>query len=88
MDLFLREGCHLRYTGNDKWFSVPRRGGIEEVNLETKEAAEIFRATAKDGAKHFRAKWPKEMDYTFDVAEAKKLLVAKEEVDQPDNQPA
>ena len=83
MDLFLREGCHLRYTGDDKWFSVPRRGEITEVNLAAEQAAVIFTKTAKDGASHFRSKWPKEMDYIFDVAEAKKLLAAKEEEEQP-----
>ena len=83
MDLFLREGCHLRYTGDDKWFSVPRRGEITEVNLAAEQAAIIFTKTAKDGASHFRSKWPKEMDYIFDVAEAKKLLAAKEEDEQP-----
>jgi CRISPR-associated protein Csb1 len=82
MDLFLREGCHLRYTGDDKWFSVPRRGKIEEVNLATKEAAEAFNGAAEEGAKYFRSKWPKEMNYVFDVAEAKKLLAAKEEEEQ------
>lgn len=83
MDLFLREGCHLRYTGDDKWFSVPRRGKIEEINLATEEAGKVFRAAAADSAKHFRAKWPEEMNYTFDVAEAKKLLATKEEDEQP-----
>ena len=83
MDLFLREGCHLRYTGDDKWFSVPRRGEITEVNLAAEEAAAIFTKTAKDCANHFRSKWPKEMDYIFDVAEAKKLLAAKAEDEQP-----
>ncbi len=78
MDLFLREGCHLRYTGDDKWFIVPRRGKTDEVDLATEEAARIFNASAKDGARHFRSKWPKEMNYTFDVAEAKKLLAPKE----------
>lgn len=82
MDLFLREGCHLRYTGDDKWFSVPRRGKIEEVNLATKEAAKAFNGTAQEGAKYFRSKWPKEMNYVFDVAEAKKIFAAKEEEGQ------
>lgn len=83
MDLFLREGCHLRYTGDDKWFSIPRRGEITEVHLAAEQAAAIFTKTAKDGANHFRSKWPKEMDYIFDVAEAKKLLAAKAEDEQP-----
>lgn len=84
IDLFLREGCHLRFTGDDKWFSVPRRGNPIEVDLAGENAG-IFNAAAKDGAKHFRTKWPKEVNYTFDIAEAKKLLAAKEEDEQPEN---
>ncbi|MGI8604406.1 MAG: type I-G CRISPR-associated RAMP protein Csb1/Cas7g [Verrucomicrobiales bacterium] len=84
IDLFLREGCHLRFTGDDRWFSVPRRGNPIEVDLGG-EAAGIFNTAAKDGAKQFRTKWPKEMNYTFDVAEAKKLLAAKEEDEQPES---
>jgi CRISPR-associated protein Csb1 len=83
MDLFLREGCHLRYTGDDKWVFVPRRGKTDEVNLASDAAGKIFTSVAEEGAKHFRSKWPKEMNYTFDVAEAKKLLAAKEEDEQP-----
>lgn len=79
MDLFLREGCHLRYTGDDHWFSVPRRGTVAEVSLP----AGVFTSAATDGAKAFRSKWPKEMEYTFNVAEAKKLLAAKDEDEQP-----
>jgi CRISPR-associated protein Csb1 len=84
IDLFLREGCHLRFTGDDRWFSVPRRGNAVEVDLGG-GAAGIFNAAAKDGAGQFRTKWPKEMNYTFDVAEAKKLLAAKEEDEQPES---
>lgn len=79
MDLFLREGCHLRYTGDDHWFSVPRRGDVVEMSLP----AEVFTSTAKEGANYLRRKWPKEMEYTFDVVEAKKLLAAKEDDEQP-----
>ncbi len=78
MDLFLREGCHLRCTGDDQWHLVPRRGEPEKINL----AAPVFNTAAKTGADHFRSKWPATMDYTFDIAEAKKLLAAKEEDEQ------
>ncbi len=78
IDLFLREGCHLRFTGDDKWFSVPRRGEPTGINLAG-NAAGIFKSAAHEGAKQFRPKWPKEMNYIFDTAEAKKLLAAKEE---------
>lgn len=86
-DLFLREGCHLRCTGDDKWFAVPRRGNVTEqhlVNLATSEAGEVIENAAQEGAKYFRPNWPKnkEMEYTFDLAEAKKLLAAADE-DEP-----
>jgi CRISPR-associated protein Csb1 len=83
MDLFLREGCHLRYADNDKWSVVPRRGEVTDVTLDPK----VFKNAAEEGAKHFRAKWPKEMNYTFNVAEAKNLLTAKEEDEQPKETP-
>jgi len=78
MDMFLREGCHLRYDGEDQWMLVPRRGTPSEAKLQT----QVFEAAAKEGASQFRARWPKEMNYVFDVAEAKKLLAAREAEEQ------
>lgn len=78
MDMFLREGCHLRYDGEDQWTVVPRRGKPTEAKLET----HVIEAVAKEGANHFRAKWPQEMNYTFNIAEAKKLLAAKDAEEQ------
>lgn len=78
IDLFLREGCHLRFDNEDQWHLVTRRGKPTEIGLDAK----VIRSAAETGAKHFRSKWPKEMEYTFDVAEAKKLLAAKEEEEQ------
>jgi CRISPR-associated protein Csb1 len=78
IDLFLREGCHLRFENEDKWHLVNRRGKPAEITLD----AGVISTAAETGAKHFRSKWPKEMEYTFDVAEAKKLLAAKEEEEQ------
>ena len=75
MDLFLREGCHLRYDGNDRWYAVPRRGEPEEVALD----AGVFQKAAKDGAAHFRPRWPENLRYVFDVATAKKLLKAQDD---------
>jgi CRISPR-associated protein Csb1 len=78
IDLFLREGCHLRFENEDQWHLVTRRGKPTEIALDSG----VIGAAAETGAKHFRSKWPKEMEYTFDVAEAKKLLAAKEEEEQ------
>jgi CRISPR-associated protein Csb1 len=79
LDLFLREGCHLRYTGNDQWYSIPRRGDAAVVDLTSDKAKAAIAKLASNGAEHFRPKWPKTMEYIFDIAEAKKLLAAKEE---------
>ncbi len=79
LDLFLREGCHLRYTGDDQWYSVPRRGDAVAIDLTSDKAKAAIATLASNGADHFRPKWPKITEYIFDIAEAKKLLAAKEE---------
>ncbi len=76
IELFLREGCLLRYAENgDAWYQVPRRGEPTAVVLTAKTAENY----AKDAAKHFRSKWPKdtELKHEFNLAEAKKLLAKK-----------
>ena len=77
-------GCHLRYAStDDDWYAVPRRGPTTKVNLSSKTAqAAILRFTL-DAAKPFREKWPKELEYRFDLGAAKKLLAKKGE-DSPD----
>lgn len=86
IDLFLREGCHLRYAATeDDWYAVPRRGATTKVNLGSKAAQAIILQFTLDAAKLFREKWPKELEHKFDLAEAKKLLAKKDE-DNPDEE--
>jgi CRISPR-associated protein Csb1 len=86
IDLFLREGCHLRYAANDDdWYAVPRRGATTRVNLGSKAAQAIILQFTLDAAKPFREKWSKELEHKFDLAEAKKLLAKKDE-DNPDEE--
>lgn len=81
MDLFLREGCLLRYAENsDTWYEVPRRGEPTPVGL----SSVTIESYVKEAAKHFRVKWPEvfgakwpELKYKFDLNEAKKLLAKK-----------
>lgn len=86
IELFLREGCLLRYAEDgDHWQQVLRRGEPTPVAL-TAEAARSYAMTA---AAPFRAKWPREasLKHEFDLAEAKKLLAkktAEEEAAKPD----
>lgn len=76
IDLFLREGCLLRYAnGRDIWYQVPRRGESSEVTLEKS----VIEQYVKNAAKHFRPKWPETLQFTFDLKEAKKLLPKKAE---------
>jgi len=78
IELFLREGCNLRFADKDDcWFAVPRRGDPVPVELST--ARELLLDYAKRAVVPFKAKWPSELSYTFDLKEAKKLLAKKEE---------
>ncbi|MBI4491444.1 MAG: type I-U CRISPR-associated protein Cas7 [Chloroflexi bacterium] len=79
IDLFLREGCHLRYTGEDVWHSVPRRGEPEEVDLASEPARALVLNYASAAAKHFEARRPKTLLHNFSLTEAKKLLAKKDE---------
>jgi CRISPR-associated protein Csb1 len=79
IDLFLREGCHLRYAATDDvWYSVPRRGTTTNVNLGSTSARTAILKFAFEAAKPFRKNWPTELEHKFDLTEAKKLLVKKE----------
>jgi CRISPR-associated protein Csb1 len=83
IDLFLREGCHLRYTGRDNWHAVPRRGDVAPVDLAA--ARTMVLTYAATGAKHFMSGWPKgnELVHMFDLKEATKLLAKETDDDQP-----
>ncbi|WP_447972938.1 type I-G CRISPR-associated RAMP protein Csb1/Cas7g [Nitrospira sp. Kam-Ns4a] len=82
IELFLREGCLLRYAENgDTWYQVPRRGEPVQVNLNS----DTIRTYAETQAGHFRSKWPKdaELKHEFDLSEAKKRLAKKTAEDEP-----
>jgi CRISPR-associated protein Csb1 len=84
IEMFLREGCLLRYAENaDQWFQVPRRGEPTSINLD----GGTVKGYATNSAEHFRSKWPKvfqqkwpqdsqppDLKYEFNLEEAKKLL--------------
>ena len=82
IDLFLREGCHLRYAGEDSWHSVPRRGPTISVDLSSNDARTVIQTYALAEANHFRSRWPKIIEHAFDLKAAKKLL-AKKDDDNP-----
>jgi CRISPR-associated protein Csb1 len=94
IELFLREGCLLRYAENgDAWYQVPRRGDPAAVAL----SAETPKQYAETQAGHFRAKWSevfgdkwtqgaersRELRYDFDLKEAKRLLAKKTADEEP-----
>ncbi len=83
LELFLREGCLLRYANNDTWTTVPRRGEPTVVSLP--EHGQLV-AYAMAAAEPFKAKWPKDqtgkdlpLEHKFDIDEAKKLLAKKDD---------
>ena len=79
IDLFLREGCHLRYADDDRWNAIPRRGELESIDLASEDAQKTLLDYAEKAASPFRKEWPEELSYEFDVKEAKKLLAKKTE---------
>ncbi len=82
IDLFLREGCHLRYADDDRWNAIPRRGEIESVDLSSKDAQKTLLHYAQEAVKPFSSEWPEELIYKFNLNEAKKLLSKKTEDDE------
>jgi CRISPR-associated protein Csb1 len=96
IELFLREGCLLRYADNkgDAWYPVPRRGKpTNTVAL----SAETSKQYAGMSAEHFRKKWPEmfkdkwpedekkspEIKYEFNLDAAKGLLAKKTAEEEP-----
>lgn len=77
IDLFLREGCLLRYASEDEWEAVPRRGNPAPVNLDSTESQALLITYATIATKPFRPRWPKVLEHTFDIRKAKELLAKK-----------
>jgi CRISPR-associated protein Csb1 len=78
IELFLREGCNLRFADQtDRWLAVPRRG--EPISIELSPAKELLLEYAGNAVTPFKTEWPDELSYVFDMKEAKKLLAKKEE---------
>jgi CRISPR-associated protein Csb1 len=77
IDLFLREGCNLRFAEDrDHWFAVPRRGVPTEIELLSSEKNLLD--CAKCAVEPFKKEWPKKLSYVFNLDEAKKLLAKKD----------
>lgn len=90
LELFLREGCLLRYANADMWTKVPRRGEPAEVSLPKQDQLVAYATAA---AAPLKAKWPKDkegkalpLEHEFNLAEAKKLLAKKEDDDSAEAQ--
>lgn len=82
MELYLREGCLLRYAEKyeEPWEIVHRRPTYEAKF--TKLSSTIVLQYAKDAAKEFDVKQP-ERSFEFDINKAKVLLAKKEEEAEP-----
>ena len=85
IDLYLREGCNLRYAdAEDHWTEVYRRGEPTSCNIDwsSKDNQTKLVEYAANTLKPFKEYWPEGDEYRFDVAEAKKLLKKKAEDDE------
>lgn len=97
MDLFLREGCLLRYASDqDVWYAIPRRGDPQQVALSnvhatilnfTEQALAPFSDRWQQLFKENRTEEAGEdsrlvAEYEFDTNKAKKLLATKTEEEE------
>jgi CRISPR-associated protein Csb1 len=83
LDLFLREGCLLRYAdAKDEWKKVPRRG--EPDSITDFPSRDDLVGLATRAVEPFKAKWPKDekgqpaLEHKFDLKEAKKIISKKD----------
>jgi CRISPR-associated protein Csb1 len=78
IELFLREGCNLKYAHTaDEWFAVPRRGSNAEVDLVSPEARALVTEYAKIAYQPFQEAWAQlglGSEHEFDIRTAKELL--------------
>jgi len=82
LNLYLREGCHLRFADDrDLWHIVPRRGEPTQIEMESDKAQKILLDYGETAVKPFKDGWPEQHSYQFDIKEAKKLLAKKEETE-------
>lgn len=84
IDLFLREGCHLRFADDDVWEEVPRRGSPTAIDLASEAAQKELLKYAEAAVEAFKVDWPKTLRHKFDLNEAKKLLAKKTEEQEGD----
>ncbi len=74
MDLYLREGCHLRIAEETAWREVPRRGEPTHLEMSFEDVARF----AQQAAGPFRETWPHVFEegftFAFDEKEAKRLI--------------
>ena len=84
IDLYLREGCHLRYADENAWEAIPRRGDTTSFDLASKDAQNVLLEYAKKAVEPLKEKWPLKAEspeaplvHKFDLSAAKKLLAKK-----------
>ena len=73
-DLFLREGCHLRYGDEDRWYAVPRRGEPAPVDLAAPDVRQMLASYTASPLEELKSLWPESLEHHFNLNEAKKLV--------------
>ncbi|WHZ15041.1 MAG: hypothetical protein OJF52_001882 [Nitrospira sp.] len=92
LELFLREGCLLRYANDDTWTAVPRRGDPTGVSLPSQDQLIAYAMAA---ATPFKAMWPDGLkkdgepvlEHEFALPEAKRLLMKQVDEGPASEQP-
>ena len=86
IDLFLREGCNLRYTGEDEWYEIPRREEPQLTDLASTKSKSLVEEYARQAHESFRDRFkaliPDTLEHEFNLSRAKRLLAKKQGDDE------
>ena len=84
IDLYLREGCHLRYADENAWEAIPRRGDTTPFDLVSETAQDTLLKYAQNAVTPLKEKWPLKAErpeaplvHKFDLDKARELLAKK-----------
>lgn len=81
IDMFLREGCNLRYTGEDEWYEIPRRGDPNLTDLS--KATDLIKKYTIEAHESFKERFkdliPRNLRYDFEISKAKQQLKKKKD---------
>ena len=75
IELFLREGCLLRFADDDScWQAIPRRGEPIPIDLASEQSQKTLLTYAEKAVEPFKTGWPKKRSYKYNIEQVDAYL--------------